>query len=96
MDKLFDIGQFVPVLTEQAVIAELVKRVKQRRKELGITQRDLATRSGVSYGSLKRFEATGEISLAFLVKIGNAMQCLEDFNQLFGAKKVTNLKDYNG
>lgn len=96
MDNVFDINEFVPVLTEQSVVAELVKRVKLRRKELGINQRALAQRSGVSFGSIRRFEEKGDISLCSLVKIGHAIGCLQDFNELFKNSKIKNLKDFNG
>lgn len=95
MNNVFDISEFVPVLTEQSVIADLVKRIKQRRKELGITQRVLAEKSGVSLGSVRRFELSGDISLSSLVKIGHAIDCLEDFNELFKNKKIISLKDFN-
>lgn len=94
MNKRFDISEFVPALTEQTVIAELVKRVKLRRKELGISQRAMAQRSGVSFGSIRRFEEKGDISLCSLIRIGHAMDCLQDFNELFKNSKIKNLKDF--
>lgn len=94
MDNKFDISTFVDVLTEEKVIKDLVDRVKQRRKELKISQKELSFSSGVSYASIKRFERTGEISLTFLLRIANALNCLQDFNQLFKTKQITNLKDY--
>lgn len=42
---------------------ELAKRMVQLRKRKKISQKEFASRSGVSLGSLKRFEQTGEISL---------------------------------
>lgn len=96
MEKVFDIKEFVPILTEQTVIADMVSRVRMRRKELGITQRDLAQKSGVSFGSIRRFEETGEISFSSLVKIGHTIGCLQDFNELFKNRTITNLKDFNG
>ncbi len=96
MERKFDINEFVPAHTEQTVVAELVDRVKMRRKELGLSQRYLAVRSGVSYGSIRRFEKSGDISLSSLVKIAHAMDCLTDFNELFKYKKITSLKDFNG
>ena len=42
---------------------ELAKRIVQLRKRKKISQKEFAVRSGVSLGSLKRFEQTGEISL---------------------------------
>lgn len=95
MEKIFDISEFVPTLTEQSVIADMVQRVKKRRKESGFTQKELAARSGVSLGSVRRFETTGEISLVSLVKIGRAVNCLSDFEELFKSVRVTSLKDFN-
>jgi Asp-tRNA(Asn)/Glu-tRNA(Gln) amidotransferase A subunit family amidase len=41
--------------------------VRDRRLALGLTQSDLATRSGVPLATLKRFEQKGQISLAGLL-----------------------------
>jgi hypothetical protein len=95
MEKVFDINQFVSVATIQSVTADLTVRVRQRRKEMHISQRELAIRSGVTYASIRRFETSGEISLSSLIKIALALNCLSDFNELFKTKKVTNLKDYS-
>ena len=94
MDKRFDISEFVDAETEQTVLADLVRREKLRRKEFGLTQRELAAKSGVSYASVRRFEAMGDISLASLLKIGNALGFLSDFDGLFKNRIITDLKDY--
>ena len=39
--------------------------------------------SGVSFGSIKRFERTGQISLLSLTKIAIAMECAGEIRQLF-------------
>ena len=93
MDKKFDIGNFVDVLTIEQATQNLIERFKQRRKELKITQFKLVKMSGVSYGSIRRFEASGDISLASLMKIANAMGCLEDFELLFDKTIITSLKE---
>lgn len=51
-----------------------------------ITQKDMAERTGVSLGSIKRFEQTGEISFHSLLKIAFVLDCLDDFDQLFAQK----------
>lgn len=40
-------------------------------------------KSGVSYGSIKRFEATGMISLLSLTKLAVALGCSDEITQLF-------------
>lgn len=94
MENKFDISDFISTPTQQSVLAALTERVKERRKELKLTQKTLALRSGVSYASVRRFEQTGDISLASLLKIAGALDCLEDFNALFRKKKITNLKEF--
>jgi predicted transcriptional regulator len=69
MDNKFDISSFVNVVTEQAMKKEIVKKFKLRRKKFGITQKDLAMRSGVSYVSIRRFESTENVSLYSLLII---------------------------
>ena len=94
MDIKFDISDFVDTLTIQSAHNQLVEREKRRRKQLKISQRQLAVRSGVSYASIRRFETTGDISLSSLFKIANAIDCLEEFTSLFPPVPVKNLKDY--
>lgn len=93
MNKQFDIGDFVNIETEQTITNNLILRVKLRRKELKLSQKELGKRSGVSYASIRRFECSGEISLSSLIKISKVLNCLEDFNLLFKNKQITNLKD---
>ena len=59
------------------------KRAKNMRLSQNLTQEGLSLRSGVSLGSLKRFERTGEISIKSLIDIAVSLGCLNDFEQLF-------------
>ena len=92
--KDFDIGDFVPTITEKATIDNLVERFKARRKERKLSQKMLAQTSGVSYASIRRFEQTGEISLRSLVKLANAIGCLSDFEELFKHEIILSVKGY--
>jgi transcriptional regulator with XRE-family HTH domain len=49
------------------------------RKQAGLSQSELAKRSGVSLGSLKRFELTGQISLESLLKLAHILNRIGDF-----------------
>lgn len=55
-------------------------QLRRRRK---ISQKELAARSGVSLGSLKRFEQTGEISLQSLTKLAIALGAEGELETLF-------------
>ena len=79
--------------TPDVIQAELAERIRARRKELRYSQAELARRSGVSLGSLKRFERTHEISLASLVKLSVALDCREDFDALFAQKRYDSIAE---
>ncbi len=66
----------------QNIIDELRTKFKERRKVMGYTQTECAARSGVSLGSLKRFEGSGQISLESLLKLAFVLECLGDFSSL--------------
>ena len=83
MKNIYDISDFIPVATEQSIKRDIVSRFKKRRKEFGLTQKELSTRSGVSYGSIRRFELSGEISFHALLKISSVIGCLDEFSKLF-------------
>lgn len=55
----------------------------QLRKRKKISQKELAARSGVSLGSLKRFEQSGEISLRSFTKLAIALEVEEELELLF-------------
>ena len=63
----------------QDIMEELRIKFKERRKSIGYTQTECATRSGVSFGSLKRFESSGQISLDSLLKLAFVLECLGNF-----------------
>ena len=57
--------------------------MKQMRKRQKISQQELAKRSGISYGSIKRFEQTGQISFVSLLEIANVLNRLEECEKIF-------------
>ncbi len=65
------------------VCEALAQRHKLLRKKLRLSQAELAERSGVSLGSLKRFENTGKISLESLLKLAHLIGRLKDFENVF-------------
>jgi len=69
--------------TYNEINTELAKRIASLRKRKKLSQSKLAKRSGVSFGSVKRFEQTGEISLASLTKIAIALEVETELDTLF-------------
>lgn len=62
---------------------EVASREKARRRRMGYTQEQLAAKSEVSVGSLRRFEQTGQISFSSLVSISYALGCSDELTHLF-------------
>ena len=71
----------------------IMNRARNRRKSSKFSQVELAQRSGVSLGSVKRFEKTGEISLTSLLKIAIALESEEDFSNLFSRRSYRSLEE---
>ena len=62
---------------------DIANRMIQLRKRRKISQKELAAKSGVSLGSLKRFEQTGEISLQSFTKLAIALDVEGELEALF-------------
>ena len=69
--------------TPEEINQKLAQRLKLLRKRRGISQLQLSEKSNVSYGSIKRFETTGQISLISLTKLCVALDCADEIRQLF-------------
>lgn len=69
--------------TAEELDQKLAQRVQNIRKRRSISQERLASMSGVSYGSIKRFETSGQISLISLTKIAMALDIADDIRNLF-------------
>lgn len=64
----------------QMQIAERMRAVRRKRK---ISQAKLSQLSGVSLGSLKRFEQKGEIALLSFIKLATALGLDNELEHLF-------------
>jgi len=84
---------FMKQKTPKEIIKSLAGRIRSTRKNLNLTQEKLSEKSGVSLGSVKRFERTGEISLVSLVKIAIALSCENELDSLFSTKTFRSLQE---
>jgi len=76
-----------------AIMKKVADRVKRNRLELNLSQSTLAAKSGVSLGSIKRFEHFGEISLKNLVMLAVAMDSTEEFGLLFSKQQYQSIEE---
>ena len=84
---------FLDEYNPDAILKNIAKKVKKNRLELNLSQYALAIRSGVSLGSLKRFEQTAEISLKSLVMLAVVLGTTEEFGLLFSGKKYQSIDE---
>ena len=87
MNNIIAFNIYTPVEVAQQSAA----RVKERRLELNLTQKGMASRSGLKFATYRRFEQTGEISLRGLLQIGFALNSLSEFETLFTQKQYQSL-----
>ena len=69
--------------TPEEIDLALAKRLTLIRKRRGFSQQQLSERSNVSFGSIKRFETSGQISLISLTKLAVALDCVDEIKKLF-------------
>ena len=69
--------------TAEEIDMKLAGRIRGIRKRRSISQKKLSEMSGVSYGSIKRFETTGQISLLSLTKLAFALNEVDEIRNLF-------------
>lgn len=79
--------------TAEELDQNLAGRVRKIRKRRSISQEKLAHMSGVSYGSIKRFESTGQISLLSLTKIAMALDMADELRNIFSQVPYRNIQE---
>jgi len=77
----------------EEIAKEIAKAEKLKRKKRKLTQTELSMRAGVSLGSLKRFEQTGEISFVSLLKIAAVLDVTEQFADLFQSREYSSIQE---
>lgn len=79
--------------TAEEIDQQLAARMRNIRRRRSISQEALSQMSGVSYGSVKRFEATGKISLLSLTKLAIALDCADEIKNMFQQIPYKNIEE---
>ena len=79
--------------TAEELDKNLALRVRKIRKRRKLSQQKLADLSGVSYGSIKRFETSGQISLLALTKIAMALDMADELRNIFSQVPYRNIQE---
>ena len=69
--------------TPEEINLALAKRLSRIRKRRNLSQVQLSEKSNVSYGSIKRFETSGQFSLLSLTRLCVALNCVDEIKNLF-------------
>ncbi len=94
IDKILSMENFFfKHKTPNEIAQNLASKIKCCRKKMKISQQELAQKSGVSLGSIKRFESKYEISLVALIKIAVALNLDTDFDSLFNQKIYNSIEE---
>jgi len=84
---------YLNIYTPSELKIEIAKRAKELRLQKKLKRTTLSEMSDVSVSSIKRFETTGEISFASLLKIANSLGVLDEFTSLFKEEKPMTLSE---
>ncbi len=79
--------------TPDDMMKSIAYRVRQRRLEMNLTQKGMSAMADITLPSYRRFENTGEISLAALLRIAFVTKTMEEFNLLFANPIYNTLED---
>ena len=79
--------------TAEELDKNLALRVRKIRKRRKISQQKLADLSGVSYGSIKRFETSGQISLLALTKFAMGLDMADELRNIFSQVPYRNIQE---
>ena len=96
LDKILTMKDFVfnfEEVTPQEINKRIAERVRLVRKRRKLSQERLSEKSGVSLGSVKRFERSGEISLISLTKIPIALDLEQGLKDLFKDVPLLSLEE---
>ena len=96
LDKILTMKDFVfnfEEVTPQEINKRIAERLRLVRKRRKLSQERLSEKSGVSLGSVKRFERSGEISLISLTKIAIALDLEQGLKDLFKDVPLLSLEE---
>jgi transcriptional regulator with XRE-family HTH domain len=79
--------------TAHEIAQTLAQRLKVARLAQGLTQAELATRAGVSVGTIRNLERDGDCAFATVIKVAQSLRLEDGFEALFapGVQSIAEL-----
>ena len=81
-------------LLPEDLASQMGKRAKARRLAANLSRKTLSLRSGVPVSTLRKFETSGKIGLLALLQLAEALDCLDEFGQMFAPRVLTSIEDF--
>ncbi|MBI3534243.1 MAG: helix-turn-helix transcriptional regulator [Deltaproteobacteria bacterium] len=72
--------------SQEEIAKALAQRLRAHRLTKNLKQGDLAARAGISVGTVKNLESSGQASIETLIRIVIALDLTQDLNTLFETK----------
>ena len=92
-DNMLSTNDDIDGFSPGSIIRSIANRARLRRLEMNLSQAALAKNSGVSLGTLKRFERTGEVSLKSLAMLAVALNAVEGFKHVLTARNYASFDE---
>lgn len=84
---------FDRIKTPDEMAHDIADNLRSYRRSRKISMKELATRSGVSFASVRRFEKTGQISLDSLLRIALVLDQTSVLEGLFKGEEIKSIED---
>ena len=68
--------------TAETTLAEIVRRIVQRRIALGLTQQDVVDQTGISLRTIKRIELGGDCQFSTIIRLLQAYDLVDHLDML--------------
>ncbi len=81
-------------LLPEDLAAQMGQRAQACRLAANLSRKTLSLRSGVPASTLRKFETSGTIGLVSLLQVAQALECLDEFTQVFAPKSIKSIEDF--
>ena len=79
--------------TSKEILLMLSKKIESERIEQHISQKDLAAKSGISYGTYRNFIDIGKISLLNFISLFHTLGLYSEINTMVKKEKVQTIAE---
>ena len=83
----------ITIISEKEVSLNLAKRMTDLRLAANLSRDTLSQKSGVNYGTLRVFEATGKISLLNFLLLASSLGRLDEFTSLLRRSEPSSIPE---